>query len=101
VVVALLEKRYHFDPSSSDPPGQDEYEYWIYRFAVDSRTYKVRRYTDFPEEAHILSNIRNADEQALADAALIAKYLVDQEGVTEVNRYNTATGIFDRRVVPV
>jgi hypothetical protein len=44
--------------------------------------------------------MRNADEQALADARLIARYLIDEEGVEKVNRYNTATGIYDRPVEP-
>jgi hypothetical protein len=100
MTVALLEKTLHFDPSTSDPPEQDEYEYWMYRFDVDGRIYDVRRYTDFPTEAHFLSTIRNADEQALLDAASIARYLVDHEGVSTVNRHNTATGVFDRRVQP-
>ena len=98
--IDRVRRRYVFDPSMFDPPDQDEYAYCIYTFEIEGRVYDVRRYLDDPEEAHILSNVRNADEQALADARLIARHLVDEEGVRVVHRYNTKTGVFDRRVVP-
>jgi hypothetical protein len=100
VSVRLVETRHNLVPSIFDPPEQDQYDNWGYTFEVDGRTYEMRRYCDMPEEAHFLSNIRNADEQALADAGLIARYLIDEEGVEEVNRYNTATGTYDRPVEP-
>jgi hypothetical protein len=98
--IELVKKEYRFDESSFDPPEQDEYRYWLYTFEVSGRTYFVRRYCDEADEAHILSNVRNDDEQALADAGDVARYLVDLEGVRRVNRYNTATGLFNRPVEP-
>ncbi len=98
--ITRVEKQYVFEPSTFDPPEQDQYEFWAYTFEVDGRRYEVRRYCSFPEEATILSTIRNSDDRALADAALIARYLVDEEGVETVNRHNTASGLFDRRVEP-
>jgi hypothetical protein len=93
-------KRHVFEPSAFDPPDQDQYEYWIYEFQVEGREYVVRRYTDEPDRATILSNVRNADEQALADAVQIARYLIEREGVATVFRYDTKTGVFGRKVEP-
>jgi len=102
VVVERLTvtKRYVFEPSAFDPPDQDQYEYWIYEFQVEGREYVVRRYADEPDQATIVSNVRNADEQALADAAEIARYLIDREGVSAVFRYDTKSGGFGRKVAP-
>jgi hypothetical protein len=91
-------KEYVFEPSAFDPPEQDQYEYWVYTFEIEGRDYSVRRYCDTPHEAHILSTVRNADEQALGDAAAIARFLLEEEGVRRVHRYNTRTGTFDRLV---
>jgi hypothetical protein len=93
-------KQYVFEPSDLDPPGQDQYEYWIYDFTLEDRHYGVRRYTDTPDHATILDRIRNADEQALADASAIERYLVASEGVETVYRYDTKTGVFGRVVEP-
>jgi len=93
-------KRHVFEPSAVDPPDHDQYEYWLYEFQVEGREYAVRRYTDEPDQATILSNVGNADEQALADAADIARYLIDQEGVATVSRYDAKTGVFGRKVEP-
>src|SRR5215204_6916292 len=93
-------KRHVFEPSAFDPPDQDQYEYWIYEFTLEGREYQVRRYTDQPDVATILSNIRNADQQALADAAEIARHLIENEGVRTIYRYDTKTGGFGRKVEP-
>ena len=94
------EKRYVFEPSAFDPPEQDQYEYWEYDVSVEGRPYYVRRYCNEPEQATILDTIRQTDARAQADAAAIARFLVENEGVHDVYRYNTKTGVFDRRVVP-
>jgi hypothetical protein len=91
-------KRHVFEPSAFDPPDQDQYEYWAYTFDVDGREYDVRRYCDDADEATILSNVRNADSQALGDAQRIAGYLIEHEGVLRVYRYDTRTGVFGRLV---
>jgi hypothetical protein len=93
-------KQHVFEPSAFDPPEQDQYEYWAYEFNVEGREYAVRRYTEDPHEATILTNVRNADEQALADVAAIARYLIESEDVTTVFRYDTKTGVFSRKVEP-
>jgi hypothetical protein len=98
MTIRRVDKEYVFEPSAFDPPEQDQYEYWVYSFDVDGRDYTVRRYCDEPEEAHILSTVRNADAQALGDARTIARFLIEEEGVRRVNRYNTRSGVFDRRV---
>ena len=96
----IVTKELVFDPSSSDPPEQDEYEYWLYEFRIDSRSYTARRFTDEPQSATIVSTIRDADAEAVADAARIARYLIDVEGVKEVFRYEGKTGIYSQRVEP-
>jgi hypothetical protein len=92
-----VEKRYVFEPALG-PEDQDQYEYWAYSFDVDGRVYDVRRYCDDADEATILSDVRNADEQALADAERIARYLIEHDGVLRVYRYDTRTGVFGRLV---
>src|SRR5436309_15574037 len=62
-----VEKRRMFEPSTSSPPEQDQYEYWVYSFDRDGRVFEVRRYCDDPDEAMILTNIGDGDEGALQD----------------------------------
>jgi hypothetical protein len=65
---------------------------------MDGRVYDVRRYCDEPDEATILTNIRNADSEALADADRVAAYLLERERVRRVYRYDTRRGLFRRLV---
>lgn len=92
-----VEKRHVFEPAVG-PEGEDRYEYWAYCFDLDGRVYDVRRYCDDADEATILSDVRSADEQALADAERIARYLIEHESVLRVYRYDTRTGVFGRLV---
>jgi hypothetical protein len=56
--------------------------------------------TDTADGATIFANIWNADEQALADATVTARHLIESGGVRRVFRYDTKTGVFGREVQP-
>jgi hypothetical protein len=78
----------------------ETHRYWVYEFEVAGCPYNARRYTDTADGATIFANIWNADEQALADATVTARHLIESGGVRRVFRYGTKTGVFGREVQP-
>jgi hypothetical protein len=87
-------KAYCHDESAFDPPEQDEYRWFQYEIDVDGRIYEVRNYVD-DDEASISRREATVRDD---DAARIARFLIEHEGVRRVTRYNRRSGIYDHIV---
>jgi hypothetical protein len=87
-------KAYCHDESSFDPPEQDDYRWFQYEVDVDGRVYEVRNYVD-DDEASISRWVGGVRDE---DAARIARFLIEHEGVRRVTRISTKTGGYTRVV---
>ena len=87
-------KAYCHDESAFDPPEQDDYRWFQYEIRVDGRIYEVRNYVD-DDEASISRREATVQDE---DAARIARFLIEHEGVRLVTRLSERTGAYTRIV---
>lgn len=87
-------KAYCHDESAFDPPEQDDYRWFQYEIDVDGRTYEARNDVDDDEASISRWEAIVRDE----DAARIARFLIEHEGVRRVTRMSKETGAYTRVV---